>query len=251
MTGGHWGSLTTGVVWTLQTPCSPPVAGAGDAATTSAENGRHGMLLTGAARSTIESCTADGRGCRVCLEPPRFSGRRKPPSSGCTRRSEASTARRTLLFGGHRSCGTPAGRMVSGAMAAPAAERRTYAANPARRRRGVNGPGGTHNWRSNGCDPGDWRCCCGRPPVVLTVTPGAVRRRYDVARDQDGYDDATARRLSPAIRRWRGGTERVRVVLKSPAAVRAPEGLTAIPCGRPRASCRTKWELPSGTDRSR
>ena len=159
---------------------SPPVAGAGDAATTSAENGRHGMLLTGAARSTIESCTADGRGCRVCLEPPRFSGRRKPPSSGCTRRSEASTARRTLLFGGHRSCGTPAGRMVSGAMAAPAAERRTYAANPARRRRGVNGPGGTHNWRSNGCDPGDWRCCCGRRGRLRHS--GAVRRRYECKR---------------------------------------------------------------------
>ena len=47
-------------------------------------------------RSTIESRTVDGRGWRVCLEPPRFSGRRKPPSSGGTRRSETPRAPRGL-----------------------------------------------------------------------------------------------------------------------------------------------------------
>ena len=59
-----------------------------------------------------------------------------------------------------------------------------------------------------------------RRPVGRIVTPGADRRRHDVARDQAGYEYATARRgVARDAVRWPGRTACASAVIESFPAI--------------------------------
>ena len=87
-------------------------------------------------RLTIESRTANGRGWRVCLEPPRFSGRKEGAVARLDEEKRGVDGATDVDDdGGQRSCGAPGRRVVSGAMAAPTTARRATRLSCGRARR--------------------------------------------------------------------------------------------------------------------